>query len=90
MAGTMSRAFGTSAGAPGAQNVDCMSITIKAVCRASNASNQCSLPRRAITRSTMCGRMLSLGMNIFEVAGRKALVGAAHRPQSLKKRMDWT
>src|SRR5687767_5196999 len=55
--GTMSRALGTSIGAPGATNAFCMSMTSSAVRFASSASNRCRRPRRARTRSFISGRI---------------------------------
>src|SRR5262245_8095002 len=53
----MARAAGTSIGAPGATKAFCMSITTSAVRFGSSASYRCSRPRRAITRSTIAGRI---------------------------------
>src|SRR5260221_14165082 len=53
---TMPRAAGTSTGAPGATKAFCMSITSSAVRFGSRASNTCSLPRRAMTRSMISWR----------------------------------
>src|SRR5882757_748973 len=60
MGSTRLRETGTSAGPPGAQKACCMSMTTSAVALGSRRSNQWTRPRRAMIRSMISCRIITL------------------------------